>query len=95
VELKMSLERQKMSLDKVEVENTKSRLLDKLQQGTISRGEAEMLRGILEQEKEDAERRGNAALVVGIAILLGFVAKYIADEKIVDKIVKALSGKKR
>jgi hypothetical protein len=33
-----------------------------------------MLRGILEQEKEDAERRGNAALVIGIAILLGFVA---------------------
>jgi hypothetical protein len=84
-----------MSLDKVEFENTKSRLLDKLQQGTISRSEAEMLRGILEQEKEDAERRGNAALVVGIAILLGFVAKYIADEKIVDKIIKALSGKKR
>jgi hypothetical protein len=91
----MSLEGQQMSLDKVETENTKSRLLDKLQQGTISPGEAEVLRGILEQEKEDAVRRGNAALVVGIAILLGFVAKYIADEKIVDKIVKALSGKKR
>ncbi len=84
-----------MSLDKVEIENTKSRLLDKLQQGTIRPGEAVLLRNILEKEKEDAAHTGNAALVVGIAILLGFVAKYIADENIVDKIVKVLSGKKR
>jgi hypothetical protein len=65
-------------------EQRKLELVEKFKLGTITRGEAEQLKASLEQEKEQASLHGDTALVIGIALLLGFVVKYIADEKIID-----------
>ena len=73
----------------------KSGLLEKLKQGTINRNEAQELKTILEREREDASRQGNALLVLGIALLLGFLVQYLSEEKIIDKITKFFSGRKR
>jgi hypothetical protein len=73
----------------------KSELLEKLKQGTINRNEAQELKVILEREREDASRQGNALLVLGIALLLGFLVQYLSEEKIIDKITKFFSGRKR
>ncbi len=75
-------------------ERRKSELLEKLRQGTISRRESEELKTTLEREREDASRQGNTFLVLGIALLLGFVMKYLSEERIIDKITKFFSGKK-
>jgi hypothetical protein len=71
----------------------KTELISKLKQGTITSQEAQQLKAVLEKEKEEATRQGNTALVIGIAILLGFVIKYISEDKTVDKILKFLFGK--
>lgn len=73
----------------------KSELLEKLKQGTINRNEAQELKMTLEREREDASRQGNALLVLGIALLLGFLVQYLSEEKIIDKITKFFSGRKR
>lgn len=77
------------------LETRKSELLEKLKLGTINRIEAQELKTILEREREDASNQGNAFLVLGIALLLGFVMQYLSEEKIIDKITKFFSGKKR
>jgi hypothetical protein len=43
-----------------------------------------------------ASSEGDVALVLGIAVLLGFVLKYLSDEKIIDfdKITGYFTGKK-
>jgi hypothetical protein len=76
-------------------EQRKSELVQKFKQGTITRREAIELKTSLEQEKEQASLQGNPALVLGIAILLGFVIKYLAEHKIIDldAIKKFFSGK--
>jgi hypothetical protein len=65
-------------------EQRKLEFLEKFKQGTITRGEAEQLKASLEQEKEQASVQGDTALVIGIALLLGFIVKYLADQKIID-----------
>jgi hypothetical protein len=80
-------------MNQTDLNKRKLELLEKLNEGTINRYEAIELKNALEKEKEEATKQGNTALVIGIAILLGFVIKYIADEKIIDKIIKYLSGK--
>jgi hypothetical protein len=77
------------------LETRKSELLEKLRLGTINRIEAQELKTTLEREREDASRQGNAFLVLGIALLLGFLVQYLSEEKIIDKITKFFSRKKR
>lgn len=75
-------------------EKKKTELISKLKQGIITSQEAQQLKAALEKEKEEATRQGNTALVIGIAILLGFVIKYISEDKtVVDKILKFLFDK--
>jgi hypothetical protein len=75
----------------------KSVLLEKFKQGTINKKDAEELKSILEREKDDASNTGNILLVLGIVILLGFVASYLADMKKfdLDKLRRFLTGTKR
>jgi hypothetical protein len=74
----------------------KSYLLERLKTGEIERDEAEELKTMLEKEKMKASSEGDVALVLGIAVLLGFVLKYLSDEKIIDfdKITGYFTGKK-
>jgi hypothetical protein len=71
-------------MSQIDTEELKSQLLEKLKLGTIKRREAEQLREILEREKAAATSQGDVALVLGIAVLLGFVLKYLSDEKVID-----------
>ena len=43
--------------------------------------EAQELKMTLEREREDASREGNDILVLGIALLLGFIVRYLSEEK--------------
>ena len=82
-------------MSQIDTEELKSKLLEKLKLGTINRREAEQLREILEREKAAATSQGDVALVLGIAVLLGFVLKYLSDEKIIDlgKLTRYFAGK--
>ena len=77
------------------MEEKKNLLLKKLKEGTLTRNEAQYLKTILEKEKEEATKDGNLTLIIGIAALLGFVMKYLVDEKVIDldKLTKIFSGK--
>jgi hypothetical protein len=85
-----------MSQNNLNPADRKTYLLERLRVGLIDRQEAEELKNILELEKTKASNEGNVALVLGIAVLLGFVLKYLSDEKVIDfdKIIRYFTGKR-
>ena len=48
----------------------KENLINKLKEGTIRKDEAEKLKGVLEEEQRDAEKRGDVVAVIVIGLLL-------------------------
>ncbi|MDI6903866.1 MAG: hypothetical protein QMC77_09070, partial [Methanocellales archaeon] len=52
----------------------KENLIKKMKQGTIRTDEAERLKRILEEEKSEAERRGDVVAAIAIGLLLAALA---------------------
>jgi hypothetical protein len=56
-------------------------LLDKLRKGNLDRNEAIELKNILEHDKDVAVRGGDAALLLGISLVLGLVINSLTQKK--------------
>ncbi len=74
------LNTQNNPLSQEELERMK-RLMIKLQNDTITVGESEILKSLLEIEKEEAEKKNNANLLLAVTIALGVIALLWFDKK--------------
>jgi HEAT repeat protein len=57
----------------------KQRLIEKFENNTIEREEAERLKQVLEEEKEEAEATGNTKATISIGLLVVALARHIED----------------
>ena len=83
MEIKEFIQNSKEILNPISFEEKKE-LLKKFQDNTLTREEAEKLRLIFEQEKEEAEKTGNivGAIIIGLllAVLLYTIYKLSQEE---------------
>jgi thiol:disulfide interchange protein len=59
----------------------RQQLTEKLSMRTLTRAEAEELKGLLEKEKVQATSLGDVIAILGIAFLIGLVIAFLADDR--------------